>query len=55
MNNGGTQANRPKEKEVGDYTLYPRDCIVRLYVSRKEGGREVASIEDCIDASIQRF
>ena len=28
----------------------PRDVIDRLYVSRKEGGRGLASIEDSIDA-----
>ena len=32
--------------------LYPRDNIDRLYVSRKEGGRGIAGIEDCVDASI---
>ena len=35
--------------------LHPRDDIDRLYVSRKEGGRGLASIEDSIDASIQRL
>ena len=33
-------------------TLHPRD---RLYVSRKEGGRGLTSIEDSVDASIQRL
>ena len=33
--------------------LHPRDDIDRLYVSRKEGGRGLASIEDSVDASIQ--
>ena len=33
--------------------LHPRDDVDRLYVSRKEGGRGVASIEDSVDASIQ--
>ena len=33
--------------------LHPIDDIDRLYVSRKEGGRGLASIEDNIDASIQ--
>ena len=27
----------------------------RLYLSKKEGGRGLASIEDSVDASIQRF
>ena len=33
----------------------PRDELDRLYVSRKEGGRRLASIEDSIDASIQQL
>ena len=35
--------------------LQPRDNVDRLYVSRKEGGRGLASIEDRVDASIQRL
>ena len=35
--------------------LHPRDDVERLYVSRKEGGRGFASIEDSVDASIQRL
>ena len=35
--------------------LHPRDDVNRLYVSRKEGGRGLASIEDSVDASIQRL
>ena len=35
--------------------LHPRDDVDRLCVSRKEGGRGLASIEDSVDASIQRF
>ena len=34
--------------------LHPRDDVDRLYVSRKEGGRGLASIEDSVHASIQR-
>ena len=34
---------------------HPRDDVDRLYESRKEGGRGLASIEDSVDASIQRF
>ena len=33
--------------------LHPRDDVDRLYVSRKDGGRGFASIEDSVDASIQ--
>ena len=35
--------------------LYPKDEIDRLYVSRKKGGRGLASIEDSIDGLIQRL
>ena len=35
--------------------FHPRDDVDRLYVSRKEGGRGIASIEDTVDASIQRL
>ena len=35
--------------------LHPRNDVDRLYVSRKEGGRGLASIEDSVDASIQRL
>ena len=33
--------------------LHHRDDVDRLYVSRKEGGRGLASIEDSIAESIQ--
>ena len=35
--------------------LHPKDDVDRQYVSRKEGGRGLASIEDSVDASIQRL
>ena len=35
--------------------LHSRDDVYRLYVSRKEGGRELASIENSVDSSIQRL
>ena len=35
--------------------LHPRDDVDRLYVSRKEGGRRLASIENSIDALIQQL
>ena len=35
--------------------LYPRDVVDRLYVSRKEGGIKLTSIEDSVDASIKRL
>ena len=35
--------------------LHPRDDVDRSYVSRKEGGTGHVSIEDSVDASIQRL
>ena len=35
--------------------LHPRDDVDWLYVPRKDGGRELASIEDSVDTSIQRL
>ena len=35
--------------------LHPRDDVDRLYESRKEEGRGLASIENSVDASIQRL
>ena len=35
--------------------LHPRDDVDRLYVSRKEGERGLASIKDTVDTSIQRL
>ena len=35
--------------------LHPRGDIDRLYVTRREGGRGLASIEDSMDTSIQRL
>ena len=34
--------------------LHPRDVVDRVCVSRKEWGRQLASIEDNVDASRQR-
>ena len=35
--------------------LHPKDDVDRLYLSRKEGGRVLASIENSVNASIQRL
>ena len=35
--------------------LHPWDDVDRLYVSRKQGGRGLPSIENSVDASIQRL
>ena len=32
-----------------------RDDIDRLYMSKREGGRRLTSIEDSVDTSIQRL
>ena len=36
-------------------TLHPRDDVNRLYISRKDGGRGLAIIEDSVHASVQRL
>ena len=33
--------------------LHPSDNIDRFYMTRQEGGRGFASVEDCIDVTIQ--
>ena len=33
--------------------LHPRDNMDRLYMTRKRGRRGLASLEDCVDVSIQ--
>ena len=35
--------------------LHPRDDVDRQYVSRKEGGRGLVSIDNSVDTSIQRL
>ena len=35
--------------------FHPRDDVDTQYVSRKEGGRGLASIKDSVDTSIQRL
>ena len=44
-----------KELMTMHKALHPRDNLDRLYVSRKEEGRGLVSIEDSIDASMQRL
>ena len=55
---------KEKLKQMGQRTrklmsmhkvLHPRDDVDRLHMSRREGGRGLASIEDSIDASILRL
>ena len=35
--------------------LHPRDDEDKLYVTRKRRGKVLTSIEDCVDAAIQRL
>ena len=35
--------------------LHPREDLGKLYVSRKEGGIELARIQDSVETSIQRL
>ena len=35
--------------------LHPRDDVDRLYVSRIDGGRGLASFKYCVDSSIQQL
>ena len=35
--------------------LHPRYDVDRLYMSKKDGGRGLASTEDSVDASIQQL
>ena len=47
--------NNNNNNNNNNKALHSRDDVDRLYVSRKEGGRGLASIEDNVDASIQRL
>ena len=53
MEKGGTLINRLEDKKVGVEEDSEDLWVVidRLYVSRKEGGRGFASIENSVDAS----
>ena len=35
--------------------LHPRDEVDRLYMTMREGGKWLASIEDSVDTSMQRL
>ena len=35
--------------------LHPRDDVDRMYVSRKEGGRQLVSMQVSVDALIKRL
>ena len=54
MDKGRTQTNETKDKETNDDAQsLLLDRIIRLYVSRKEEGRGLASIKDCVNVTIQ--
>ena len=44
---------RTRKLKTMHKALHPRNDVDRLHVSRKEGERELSSIEDTVDASIQ--
>ena len=46
---------RTRKLMTMDKAWHPWDDVDRLYVSRREGGRRLTSIEDNLDASIQRL
>ena len=46
---------RTRKLMIVHKALHPRNDFGRLYVSRKEGDRGLASIEDGVDASIRRL
>ena len=35
------------------FTLHPKSDVDRLYIPRKEGGRSLKSIEDCVELAIR--
>ena len=53
LNNDNDNSNTNSSNN-NDKALHPRDDVNRLSVSRMEGGRWFACIEDSVDASIQR-
>ena len=46
---------RTRKLMIMHKALHPRDDVDRLYLSRREGERRLAGIEDSVDASIQRL
>ena len=46
---------RTRQLKTMHKALHPRHDVDRLYVSKKEGGRGLVSIEDSVDALIQRL
>ena len=52
MDKRRAQTNEPEDKEVDNNEQDYEDDIDRLYAPRKEGGRRLTRIEDCVDTSI---
>ena len=47
------EMDRTTRKIMNMYnTVHPRDCVARLYLPRKEVGRGLMSVEDCVDLAI---
>ena len=47
------EIDRDTRKMMNMYrALHPRDNVARLYLPRKEGGRGLVAIEDCVEIAI---
>ena len=57
VDQGGTlkMDQRTRKAMLMHKALHPRDGVHILYVSRKEGGRGLSSIENSVDSSIQQL
>ena len=55
VDDGRTSTNVPETRKLilMHKALHPGDGVDRLYLSRKDGRRRLASIEDNVDASIK--
>ena len=47
------EMDRTTRKIMNMYNaLHPKDSVARLYLPRKEGGRGLMSVEDCVELAI---
>ena len=46
---------RTRKLMITQKALHSRDAVDRLYMSRKEGGKGLANIQDSVDPSIQQL
>ena len=55
MDNGGTYINGPEDKKIDDdeWGFISETWHRQTLCVKKEGGRRLSIIEDCVDASIQ--